>query len=113
MVVAPLHELPGGGLLRGAGPLIQYYTGLKQDCTTSLTLPQAIHFMFIYRNYVISNLEYTCPIETFVPESIVTEIGDSPHEKAIIHLKGHLYIPSITFFFLSRSFFFATVARQA
>ena len=69
--------------------------------------------MFIYRNYVISNLEYTCPIETFVPESIVTEIGDSPHEKAIIHLKGHHYIPSITFFFLSKSFFFATVARQA
>jgi hypothetical protein len=63
--------------------------------------------------YIISNLEYTCSIETFVPESIVTEIGDSPHEKAIIHLKGHLYIPSITFFFLSRSFFFATVARQA
>ena len=41
-VVAPLHELPCGGLFRDAGPLIQYYTGLKQDCSTSLTLPQAI-----------------------------------------------------------------------
>ena len=50
------------------------------------------------------NLEYTCPIETFVPESIVTEIGDSPHEKAIIHLKGHLYIPSITFSFFLEAF---------
>ena len=35
LVVAPLHELPGGGLLRGAGPLIQYYTEQKQDCSTS------------------------------------------------------------------------------
>jgi hypothetical protein len=41
MVVAPLHKLPCGRLLRGARPLLQYYTGMKQDCSTSLTLPQA------------------------------------------------------------------------
>ena len=46
MVVAPLHELPGGGLLRGAGPLIQYYSELKQDCSTYFINPTPGHVMW-------------------------------------------------------------------
>jgi hypothetical protein len=29
--MALLHELPCGGLLRDARPLMQYYTGMQQD----------------------------------------------------------------------------------
>ena len=42
MVVTPLCKLPCGGILQGAGPLIWYTPDLKQDCSTSFTLPQAI-----------------------------------------------------------------------
>ena len=39
--MAPSHELPSRGLLRGARPSIQYYTGMNQDCSTWLTLPRS------------------------------------------------------------------------
>ena len=41
-VVAPLHKLPCGGVLRGAGPVIQYYIGMNQANSRTLFLIQIV-----------------------------------------------------------------------
>ena len=53
MVVAPLHELPCGSLLRGAGPMIQYTLDLKQDCSRPFEVTRSVVYQKMLGSVVI------------------------------------------------------------